>query len=44
MKNQYIGDEMPKQGAWIVRRFKRGFGKKKGVDVFEVGLRPQCTP
>ena len=32
-----------KTGAWIVCRFKEGLSKKKGVDVFEVGLRPQCT-
>ena len=43
MKNQYIGGEFPKKGAWIVCRFMRGPGKKDGVDVFEVGLRPQCT-
>ena len=35
------GDESPKKGAWIVCRFQRGFGKRRGY-VFEVegGLRP----
>ena len=38
------GDESPKKGAWIVCRFQRGFGKRRGY-VFEVegGLRRQCT-
>ena len=39
------GGESPKKGFWIVCRFKRGLGKRKGY-VFEVeggGLRPQCT-
>ena len=34
-----------KRGVWIVCRFKRGLGKRRGY-VFEVeggGLRPQCT-
>ena len=30
-------------GAWIVCRFKKGLGKNKEADVFEVGLRRQCT-
>ena len=42
MKNQHIGGEMPKMGDWIVFRFKRWLGKKEGVDVFKVELRPQC--
>ena len=40
MKKQYIGDKLPKKEAWISCRFKKGLGKKEGVDVFEVGLRP----
>ena len=42
VKNQYIGGEMPKMRAWIVCRCKRWLCKKKGVDVFEMELRPQC--
>ena len=36
--------ESPKQGAWIVSRFKRGLGKKKERGyVFKVrGLRPHA--
>ena len=30
-------------GIWIVCKLKRGLGKKEGVDVFEVRLRPQRT-
>ena len=40
MKNQYIGGELPKKGAWAVCRFKRGLGKKRGE---EGGFKPQCT-
>ena len=31
-----------KRRAWIVCRFKSGFGKKEGVDVFEVGWDPNA--
>ena len=45
MKNQYIGVKLTKRGrgAWTDFRFKRGFDKQEGVDVFEVRLRPQYT-
>ena len=35
------GDELPKKGgAWIVCRFNRGLGKRRG---YEFEVRPQCT-
>ena len=37
-----IEEGLPKKGVWIVCRFKGGLGKKGG-DVFEGGLIPQCT-
>ena len=44
MKNQYIGEGLPKKGAWTVCRFKggrRGRVKKDGGLVFlRVGLIP----
>ena len=43
MKKQYIGVNCLKKSAWIVCRFRKGLGKKEVGDVFEVGLRPQCT-
>ena len=46
MKNQYIGGNCLKKGAWTVCRFKGGggLGEKEGVVfVFEGGLTPVHT-
>ena len=40
-KNQYTGRYGLIRGAWIVCRFKSGFGKKEGRGVFEGGFIPQ---
>ena len=37
MKNQYIGGNCLKRGAWTVGRFKGGMARKRGC------LIPQCT-
>ena len=37
MKNQYIGGELLKKGAWVVCRFKRGLGKKEEVMLLRDG-------
>ena len=42
MKNQYIGGNCLKRGAWTVGRFKGGHGKKEGL-FLRGGLIPQCT-
>ena len=42
-EKQYIRGKLPKKGCLDSCRFKKGFGKKEGADVFEVGFRPQCT-
>ena len=36
-KNQYMGGNCLKRGAWTVCRLNGGFGKKEGGDVFERG-------
>ena len=43
MENQYIGGELSKKRTWTVCRFKKGPWQKRGEDVFEGGLRSQCT-